>query len=166
MTVRVILRLRFSRFSAIMHAKAAKTQAGMKSSGENLEQPIMRRPGFTLVELSAAIAVLAVCAIVFAQLVSMTTALRADERTRKTAVDQMQNVLESLAAQPTEKLVNGDFDKTAAESLIERSLPEGKIVFDTKKIEPNNVVFTVTVSWSNGEKRPRNEVAMFRLLTL
>ena len=65
---------------------------------------------------------------------------------------------------PPEKLAAGDFDKTAAESLIERSLPEGKIVFDAKKIEPEGVVFTVTVSWSDGEKRPRREVAMFRLL--
>jgi len=125
----------------------------------------MKRPGFTLIEMSAAIAVLAMCAIAFAYLIALTASDRTAERTRQTAVDQMQNVLERLAIVPPEKIAAGEFDKSAAESLIERSLPEGKIVFDTKTIEPDGVVFTVTVSWSNGEKRPRREVAMFRLLT-
>ena len=126
----------------------------------------MKRYGFTLVEISAAVAVLAACAVAFAYLVALTASERVSERTRQTAVDQMQNVLERLAFVPPEKLVTDDFDKAAAESLIERSLPGGKIVFDTKTIEPDNIVFTVTVSWSDGEKRPRREVAMFRLLAL
>ena len=126
----------------------------------------MKRFGFTLIEISAAIAVLAACAITFAYLIALTANDRTAERTRQTAVDQMQNVLERLATVPPHKLATGDFDKSAAESLIERSLPEGKIVFDTKMMESDNVVFTVTISWSNGEKRPRREVAMFRLLTL
>ena len=126
----------------------------------------MKRPGFTLIELSAAIAVLAMCAVAFAYLVALTASDRTAERTRKMAVDQMQNVLERLAVVPPERLATGDFDKSAAESLIERSLPEGKIVFETKKVEPGSGVFTVTVSWSDGEQRPRREVAMFRLLPL
>ncbi|MCL2710756.1 MAG: prepilin-type N-terminal cleavage/methylation domain-containing protein [Planctomycetaceae bacterium] len=125
----------------------------------------MKRPGFTLIEMSAAIAVLAMCAIAFAYLIALTASDRTAERTRQTAVDQMQNVLERLAIVPPEKIAAGEFDKSAAESLIERSLPEGKIVFDTKMVESDGTVFTVTVSWSNGEKRPRREVAMFRLLT-
>ena len=126
----------------------------------------MKRRGFTLVEVSAAIALLAVCAVSFAYLVALTASERAAERTRQMAVDQVQNVLERLAIVPPEKLASGEFDTTAAESLIERSLPEGKIVFGTKKIEPDGVAFTVTVSWSDGEKRPRREIAMFRLLSL
>ena len=126
----------------------------------------MKRHGFTIVEICAAIALLAVSALLFAQLVALTASERIAERTRKTAVDQMQNVLERLAAVPTEKIAASDFDKMTAESLIERSLPEGKIAFDTKTIEPDAVLFTVTVSWSDGETRPRREVAMFRLLTL
>ena len=124
----------------------------------------MKRPGFTLIEMSAAIAVLAMCAIAFAYLVALTASDRTAERTRKTAVDQMQNVLERLAIVPPEQLAAADFDKSAVESLIERSLPDGKIVFDTKTVEPGSTMFTVTVSWSGGEKRPRREVAMFRLL--
>ena len=125
----------------------------------------MKRYGFTLIEISAAIALLAVCMTAFAQLVVLITSERVAERVRQTAVDQIQNVLERLAVLPTEKLATDDFDKTAAESLIARSLPDGKIIFDIKEIDPNSVVFAVTVSWSNGEKRPRKEVAMFRLLT-
>jgi prepilin-type N-terminal cleavage/methylation domain-containing protein len=124
-----------------------------------------KKYGFTLVEVSAAIAVLAMCVVVFMQLIAMTTSERVAERTRRIAVDQVQNVLERLAALPAEKLAAGEFDKTAAESLIERSLPDGKIVFSTKEVESNRAVFTVTVSWSNGEERPRKEVSMFRLLT-
>jgi prepilin-type N-terminal cleavage/methylation domain-containing protein len=123
----------------------------------------MKRPGFTLVEIFAAIAVLAVCAILFAQLVSLTTSARLAERTHQTAVDQMQNILERLAIGDFD---SDGFDKRQAEALIERSLPEGKIAFDTTEIDSGNVVFTVTVSWSNGEGKPRREIAMFRLLTL
>jgi len=136
----------------------------------------MKRHGFTIVEISATIALLAVCMVLFAQLAALTSSERVSERTRKIAVDQIQNILERLAAIPPEKLAAGEFDnsifdKKAAEELIERSLPEGKIVFDTKKVEPdsvapNGVILTITVSWSDGEKRPRREAAMFRLLTL
>ena len=123
------------------------------------------KKAFTLIEVSAAIALLAVCALSFTQLVALTTSERFAERTRRTATDQLQNVLERLAATEPQKLAAGDFDKTPFESLIERSLPDGKIVFDTKKIESDSVIFTVTVSWSNGNKRPRKEAAMFRLLS-
>ena len=111
-------------------------------------------------------ALLAVCAVAFAQLVALSASDRVAERTRRTATDQVQNILERLAAVEPEKLAAGEFDKTPLESLIERSLPDGKVVFDTKKLESGNVVFIVTVSWSDGEKRPRKDVAMFRLLTL
>ena len=125
-----------------------------------------QRKGFTLIEVTAAAALLAVCAVSFAQLAAITTSEHIAERTRRTATDQLQNVLEYLAATEPEKLAAGDFDKTPFESLIERSLPDGKIVFETKTFKTNSAVFTVTVSWSNGEKRPRREVAMFRLMTL
>ena len=126
----------------------------------------MKRPGFTLVEISVAVALLAVCAVAFAQLVALTASERLAERTRQTATDQVQNVLERLADLPPEKLAAGDFDTTPLETLIERSLPDGKIICGTKTIDSNGVVFTVAVSWSTGEKRPRGEVSMFRLLTL
>ena len=124
------------------------------------------KQGFTLIEVTAAMALLAVCAVSFAQLVALTTSERVAERTRRTATDQLQNVLERLAAVEPEKLTVGDFDKTPFESLIERSLPDGKIVFDTKNIESGNVIFTVTVSWSDGKKRPQKSVTMFRLFAL
>ena len=120
--------------------------------------------GFTLIEIAAAIAVLAACAVTFVQLATLITSERIAERTRQTATDQLQNVLERLAATEPEKLAAGDFDKVPFESLIERSLPDGKIIFETKIFKPDNVMLTVTVSWSDGEKRPRKKVAMFRLL--
>ena len=125
----------------------------------------MKRHGFTFVEIFAAIAVIAVCAVLFVQLVTLTASERVNERTRQQAVDQIQNALERLAILPPERLIAGDFDKNAAESLIERTLPEGRIVFDTKEAEHDNIIFTVAVSWCNGKGKPRREVAMFRLLT-
>jgi hypothetical protein len=115
---------------------------------------------------------LAVCAVSFAQLVALAASERTAERTRRTAVDQLQNVMEYLAVTEPEKIISGDFDKTPFDSLIERSLPDGKIVFETKTIGnnninnnniENNVMWTITVSWSDGEKRPRKKVSMFRL---
>jgi len=166
----------------------------------------MKRLGFTLIELSAAIAVLAVCALLFVQLAAITASERVRERARQTAIDQMQNIWERLETIPPETLVarfnnsdfdnsdfdnsdfdstlfdNGAFDKRAAEALIKRSLPDGRITFATKEIDieslksegiesegdvaPRTVILTMAVSWSDGEKRPRSEAAMFRLLTL
>ncbi len=122
--------------------------------------------GFTLVEISAAVALLAVCLLSFAQLVALNASERVSERTRQTAVDQLQNVFERLLGTLPEKIAAGDFDKADAESLIEHSLPDGKIFFDTKTVEPDVLVFTATVSWNDGEKRPRKIVAMCRLLTV
>ena len=123
----------------------------------------MNKSAFTLVEVTAAIALLAACAFCFAQLVALATSQRVTERTRQTAVDQLQNVLERLAATETEKLIAGNFDKQPFESLIDRSLPDGKIAFGMRTMENDHVLWTVTVSWSDGEKRPRKEVSMFRL---
>jgi len=124
------------------------------------------RKGFTVVEIAAAIALLAVCAVAFAQLVALVVSERTSGRTLRMANDQVQNVLEYVSGTEPEKLVTGDFDKTPFESLIERSLPDGKIAFETKPFEPDSVLLTVTVSWNDGDQRPRREVAMFRLLHL
>jgi len=127
---------------------------------------IKTNKGFTLIEVSAAVVLLAVCAVSLAQLVALTASERVAERTYRTATDQLQNVLERLAAMEPEKLAAGDFDKTPFEALIERSLPEGKIVFETKAFKPGSMILSVTVSWSDGEQRPRKKVAMFRLFHL
>ena len=124
----------------------------------------MKKSAFTLIEVSAAIVLLAACTVCFAQLVALVTSERASERSRQTAVDLLQNVLERLAATETEKLVSGDFDKMPFESLINRSLPDGKIAFESKTIENDIVLGTVTVSWNDGATRPRREIVMFRLL--
>ena len=120
--------------------------------------------GFTLIEVAAAVAVLAVCAIMLTQLVTLMAAERVAERTRRTATDQLQNILERLATTEPTKLVAGDFDKTPFETLIERSLPDGKIAFESTTFKPDYSIFTVTVSWNDGEKRSRKKVAMFRML--
>ena len=122
----------------------------------------MKRRAFTLIEVSAATVLLLVCAVSLAQLVALAASERTAERTRRTAVDQLHNVMEYLAATEPEKIITGDFDKTPFDSLIERSLPDGQITFETKTIE-NNVLWTITVSWSDGEKRPRKAVSMFRI---
>ena len=123
----------------------------------------MRKRAFTLIEVSAAIVLLAMCAVCFAQLVALTTAERAGERTRRMAVDLLQNVMESLAATEPDIIAAGGFDKTSFESLIERALPGGKILFDAKTMENGNVLGTITVSWGDGEKQPQKKVSMFRL---
>ena len=122
----------------------------------------MKRHGFTIVEISAALAVLAVCALLFAQLATLIASERLRERTQQMAVDQLQNIMERFAAADFD---SGAFDRGAAESLIERALPEGTTVFDTKTLDTDTIIFTVTVSWSDGEKRSRREISMFRLLT-
>jgi prepilin-type N-terminal cleavage/methylation domain-containing protein len=123
----------------------------------------MKKSAFTLIEVSAAIVLLAVCMVSFSQLVALATSERTAERIRRTAVDQLQNVMERLAATESKKIIAGDFDKVPIESLIERSLPDGKIVFETKTKDDNNI-WIVTVSWNGSEDQPRKKVAMFRWL--
>jgi len=122
----------------------------------------MKRLGFTIVEIAAAIAVLAVCVLLFAQLTTLISSERIRDRTRQTAVDQLHNVIELLVADDFD---SSDFDKSTAEYLIERSLPEGKITFGTKQIDTGSVLLTITVSWNDGGKHTRREASMFRLLT-
>jgi prepilin-type N-terminal cleavage/methylation domain-containing protein len=122
--------------------------------------------GFTMIEMVAAMAVVVVCIVSFAQIVALTTSSRQAERTRQTAVDQLQNVLERLITLPPETLASGEFDKSSAESLIQKSLPSGEIVFESRNIEDNLVVLEATVSWSAGESQPRRSIAFVRLLTL
>ena len=123
----------------------------------------MKRRAFTLIEVSAATVLLLVCAVSLAQLVALAASERIADRSRRTAIDQLQNVMEFIAASEPKEFVVDDFDKTPFDALIERSLPGGTIMFETKTMENNNVLWTITVSWSDGEKRPRKTVSMFRL---
>ena len=124
----------------------------------------MKQSAFTLIEVSAAIVLLAACTVCFAQLVALTTSERTSERTRQMAVDQLQNVLERLVTTETEQLISGDFDKTLFESLIKNSLPDGRITFESKTIDNATAMGTIAVSWNDGAKRPRRKIVMFRLL--
>jgi Tfp pilus assembly protein PilV len=130
----------------------------------------MKRTAFTLVEVTAAMVLLMVCMVSLAHIVAMAASERIAERTRRTAVDQLQNVMERLSIIEPKQLAAGEFDKTPFESLIERSIPDGNIAFETKAMDTNNdggnVIWIVTVSWNDSERRPRKEVAMFRLLAL
>lgn len=129
--------------------------------------------GFTVVEIVAALALLTACIVAFSQLFVFVTSQRNAEEIRQAAVDQLQNVREQLRGISDEKLAALDFDRSDFEQTTRRALPGGEIEFSTESATPapgadstmQSDVLQITVSWDRGEKRPRGEVSLFRLLT-
>ena len=140
----------------------------------NLPAHRPRSSGFTVVELAVSICVITVCFVAFAQLVVMTSRQRYSGHTYRAAVDQLNNIVEQLSDIPPERRATGDFDSAPYELLVERALPGGRIGFECDPV-PDDLetgqgrelrVFKTTVSWSDGEHRPRRSVSLSRLITL
>ena len=126
--------------------------------------------GFTTFELVAAIFIVTVCMVAFAQLVFSTSEYRRARQMTQAAQDQLLNVLEMLDREEPGKLKNLDFDKQPFENLLADSLPGGKIAFAVKpfpadasgNIPPDSALLEVTVTWDAGEKRPPHSLALVK----
>lgn len=118
--------------------------------------------GFTIFELVAAIFMVTVCMVAFAQLVFSTSEYRRARQTTQSAQDQLLNMLEMLDREEPEKLKNLDFDKQPFETLLAHSLPDGTVAFSVKPFSEDSDLLEVTVSWDAGEKRPRRELTLVK----
>lgn len=130
--------------------------------------------GFTTFELIAAIFMVSVCMVAFAQLVSGTLGYRQTRQTTQAANDQLLNVLEMLDREEPERLKNLDFDKQPYEMLLANSLPGGKVAFSIKPFPDgqgenspkDSALLEVTVNWDVGEKRPSRELILVKWVSL
>jgi prepilin-type N-terminal cleavage/methylation domain-containing protein len=116
-----------------------------------------RASGFTIMELIAALAILAIVMVIVAQIgyFSMTERLRSS--TRQVALEQASNILESARATP--------WDKLTAEWAAARKLPEEKGFFlpdgrlsvrvEPEKSPANAKRVTVLVEWQVQEGIPQ-----------
>jgi len=129
-----------------------------------------KNAAFTIVELIAAIGVVTICMAAFVKIAHVARQQRDAGRVQQTAVDQVQNVLELLAAADPEQLTMGNVDLTPHETLIARSLPEGELLV-TCELFPNDNAAVQTwrleasASWIPPGNLPRRSVAFTRLLS-
>ena len=126
--------------------------------------------GFTIVELIAAIGVVTICMAAFVKIAHVARQQRDAARVYQTAVDQVQNVLELLAAADPEQFSTGNVDLTPHESLIARSLPQGELLVTCELLDNDDAVQTwrldASVSWTPGANLPQRSVTLTRLLVV
>ena len=126
--------------------------------------------GFTIVELIAAIMVVTVCMAAFVKIAHVARQQRDYGREHQTAVDQTLNVLELLVTADPVQLAAGDVDLTTHESLIARSLPDGKLLITCEQLAVDDATVDIwqlnaTVTWKPGANLPQRSVTLSRLRT-
>ena len=125
---------------------------------------------FTIVELIAAIGVVTICMAAFVKIAHVARQQRDAGRVQQTAVDQVQNVLELLAAADPEQLSTGNVDLTPHETLIARSLPQGELLVTCELLADDNATvqtwrLDASASWIPPGNLPRRSIVLTRLLS-
>ena len=128
------------------------------------------RTAFTIVELMAAIMVLALCLAAFVKMTHTARQQRNDGRTHQTAADQLQNVLEQLVDADPEQLAAGGFDLTPYEAIIARALPGGTLQIVCEPLADETAVLQTwridaKVTWPSGQNRPPRSTTLTRLFS-
>ena len=130
------------------------------------------RAAFTFVELIAAIFVIGLCIVAFAKIANTARQQRQLENAHQTVVDQLQNVLEQLAATDPEQFAVGQSDLTPYKALIARAIPTGELTVTCEPLANDattNAVQTwrldASVSWQDNAHLPRRSVSLTRLLS-
>lgn len=125
-----------------------------------------RRRAFTLLELTVAVAILAVVIVIIAQCFSLSFRERARAASHHAAAELAANILEAARAQPLDKL-----DKTWADAQVIPTesadlLPQGKaiVTVEPDKSAPNLKRVQVEVQWRFEEHLPMNSVQLTTLI--
>ena len=130
---------------------------------------------FTIVELVAAMFIVGLCLAAFLKIAHTARQQRRIAQTHQTAVDQLQNVIELLAAADPEQLAACEVDLSQYEALIARALPEGELLLVCEPLATDNTTEVATtlqtwqldasVSWRDGVSPLRRSVTLTRLLS-
>lgn len=128
-----------------------------------------RRTGFTVVEIIGATFLLTVAMLVFLKTAYAVIGQQRTLQEKRIAIDQLENVLELISHDPEMemKVAENRLPGDASRKMVQNALPDGEIVLQSQSVDSENGVFLLqgTVSWSDGEKRPRRSVSMVRLFT-
>ena len=122
------------------------------------------RGGFTILEATVTLAIVAVLAVIVAQAVVWSLRERTRLASHQAATELAANVLEEARAQPWDKLDPAWADSRTIPSEMAALLPEGKILV---KLEPGPKLrrVTVEVSWQGEPQASTHSVSLTTLLS-
>jgi prepilin-type N-terminal cleavage/methylation domain-containing protein len=104
-----------------------------------------RRAGFTLMEVTVALAVLTVLAVIVAQCLAWSVRERARLASHQAALELAANTLETARAEPIERLSQAWADAQVIPSEMADLLPAGKIIVTVEPGQPIPLSRRVTV---------------------
>lgn len=125
-----------------------------------------KRPGFTLLELTVAAAIIAILVVIVAQCFAVSLRERARSASRHAATELTANLLEAARAQPLDKLDKTWADAQAIPTECADLLPQGKIIVTVEPDKAAPLVKRVTaeVQWRFEEHLPMQSVQLTTLL--
>jgi prepilin-type N-terminal cleavage/methylation domain-containing protein len=118
---------------------------------ENSKAPVPgeRRPGMTLVEVTVALAITGIVAVIVAQCLVWSMGEQKRLASRQAALELAANILEAAAAEPWEHLDESWANAQKVPAAMEALLPDGKVVATVEPVpaSPFSKRVTVTVRW-------------------
>jgi prepilin-type N-terminal cleavage/methylation domain-containing protein len=125
-----------------------------------------RRRAFTLLEMTVALAILAVLIVIIAQCFSLSFRERARAASHHVATELAANILEAARAQPFDKLDQSWADSQVIPTYSAELLRQGKVIVtvEPEKSTPNLKRVQVEVRWRFEEHLPMNSVHLTTLI--
>lgn len=119
---------------------------------------LVRRPGMTLVEVTVALAIVAVLGVIIVQCLVWSLQERVRLRAHQAALELAANVLEAARALPWEQLEQPWADAQTIPAASVDLLPEGKMVVTIEPVAglPRTRRITVALSWQFAAYLPRS----------
>lgn len=123
---------------------------------------MVRRRGSSLLEISAAGILLAVMLTVSLQFFRATAAQRRGLQARRTAVEEVANVMERLSARPWEELTVENLGQMEPSPEAQQALPGSELEIEVLPTEggPEGERITVTLRWPAGPAQPDRSVRL------
>ena len=120
----------------------------------NLNSPITKRRGFTLLEIGVSLVILATAMILVVQVGYWSFRERARTASQFVAVEQAANVLEAARAVPWDSLTTEWAESQQISAALSDQLPDGKLMVTVEPVQaqPLTKRVTVEVRWMMAEE--------------
>jgi len=123
---------------------------------------MVRRRGSSLLEVTAAGILLAMMLTVSLQFFRAMATQRRGLQARRTAVEEVANVMERLSARPWEELTAENVGQVEASPEVRQALPGSELKIDVLQTEgePEGKRITVAIRWPAGPEQPDRSVRL------